>query len=169
MDEGGSEDRGEVEGGCGEEVEGGGGEEVEGGGGEVVEGGGGEVVEGERDRVESGKEGVVGSEGGESVIVESGSDGRNDRGSGEVDGEDVVGKGESGEGVEGGGGREVKGESGEGVDIANGALREEVLYQQLLEGKKEESLEQQVRALFASCSSTTAQESLLLSLRRVAS
>ena len=144
VDEGGSEDRGEVE------------------------GGGGEEVEGERDRVESGKEGVVGSEGGEGDIVESGSDGRNDRKSGEVDGEDVVDKGESGEGVEGGGGREVKGESGEGVDIGSGALREEVLYQQLLEGKKEESLEQQVRALFASCSSTTAQESLLLSLRRVA-
>ena len=43
--------------------------------------------------------------------------------------------------------------------------QEEVLYQALLRGKREEGPEQQVRTLFASCSSVTAQENLLVSLR----
>lgn len=43
--------------------------------------------------------------------------------------------------------------------------QEEVLYQALLRGKREGGLEQQVRTLFASCSSVTAQENLLVSLR----
>lgn len=45
------------------------------------------------------------------------------------------------------------------------ALQEEVLYKTLLRGKREKDLEQKVRALFASCSSVTAQENLLVSLR----
>ena len=43
--------------------------------------------------------------------------------------------------------------------------QEEVLYHALLRGKREEGLEQQIRTLFASCSSVTAQENLLVSLR----
>lgn len=61
--------------------------------------------------------------------------------------------------------REMESRSEVGELRAGDTLREEVLYQTLLRGKREEGLEQQVGALFASCSSVTAQENLLVSLR----
>lgn len=61
--------------------------------------------------------------------------------------------------------REMESRS-EGAELRDDdILQEEVLYQTLLRGKREEGLEQQVRALFASCSSVTAKENLLVSLR----
>lgn len=84
---------------------------------------------------------------------------------------DIVGSGGRQEEVSNtaGGGRSGKMESdgviesGEGRD--GGAPCEEVLYQALLGRKREEGLEQQIRALFGSCSSVTAQENMLVSLR----
>ena len=67
-------------------------------------------------------------------------------------------------------GRKSEGGDGEGKKTEQGATStaelEEVLYQSLVGGKvHDESLEERAKALFDSCSSVTAKESLLLSLR----
>lgn len=61
--------------------------------------------------------------------------------------------------------REMESRSEGGELRDDDTLQDEVLYQTLLRGKREEGLEQQVGALFASCSSVTSQENLLVSLR----
>lgn len=48
---------------------------------------------------------------------------------------------------------------------SDGALQEEMLYQALLRRKTDEDLQKKLRSLLDSCSSVTAQESMLLSLR----
>lgn len=55
-----------------------------------------------------------------------------------------------------------------GVEINDGGFNkqtEEVFYQQLLKREKNGTLERQARELFSACSSISAQEALLLSLR----
>ena len=55
----------------------------------------------------------------------------------------------------------------DGVRMTGHTTLQEVLYESLIREKEDESLQKQVKTLFASCNSVTAQENLLTSLRCV--